>query len=432
MSPMSPTPPPSMAEMLAQSMLSDADIALSRWAACGAMALTGDPDGPPASDPARVALAADGFAATIAHLSGRVGRAVYVDGAALLGERAALAGLTRHGSRSCGGATRLLRASDGWLALTLARADDVQLIDAWLGEPIGVPDDVPVHDWAPIEAAVTRRTRADLVPAATLLGLPCASLGEVSPKCELVGFAATAAGIDRFRVIEGLTVVDLSSLWAGPLCAQLLGQAGARVVKVESSTRPDGARFGPPAFFDLLHAGHRSVSLDFASDDGRRWLRRLIASADIVIEASRPRALVALGASFGALHDAGWRGVWLSITGYGRNDEASHRVAFGDDAAVAGGLVSEAGDAPMFCADAVADPLTGMLAAASVFDCLDRGSSGLIDVSLARTASHVAAGVRRVPLSESTAVTVAPPSARRALDRAASLGAHTDEVLREL
>ena len=219
-----------------------------------------------------------------------------MDGAALLGERAALAGLTCHGSRSCGGATRLLRAGDGWLALALARPDDVELVDVWLGDEMGVPVDVPVEDWGPIEAAIAQRTRADLVATATLLGLPCASLGEVSAASDVVRVAATAAGRDQLRGIDQLTVVDLSSLWAGPLCAQLLGQAGARVIKVESSTRPDGARFGPPEFFDLLHAGHLSVALDFTGDEGRRWLRRLIASADIVIEASRPRALAGLGA----------------------------------------------------------------------------------------------------------------------------------------
>ncbi|GAB2869516.1 CoA transferase [Nocardioides pacificus] len=53
---------------------------------------------------------------------------------------------------------------------------------------------------------------------------------------------------------------------AGPLCAHLLGLDGARVVKVESTTRPDGARRGPAAFFELLHAGHAQLTLDLATD----------------------------------------------------------------------------------------------------------------------------------------------------------------------
>src|SRR5258706_4556795 len=129
---MAPTPPSSMAGYLAEAMAADADAALRRWAACGAMSLTGLADGPPSTDTARVALGADALASLVAELSERIGRSVYVDGAALLSERAAIAGLSRHGSRSCGNATRLLQVSDGWLAVTVARPDDVQLLDAWL------------------------------------------------------------------------------------------------------------------------------------------------------------------------------------------------------------------------------------------------------------------------------------------------------------
>ena len=131
-------------------------------------------------------------------------------------------------------------------------------------------------------------------------------------------------------------VVDLSSMWAGPLCARLLGLAGAQVIKVESADRPDGARAGDRRFFDWLHAGHRSVVVDFRSESGRAALAALLETADVVIEASRPRALAAFGlAPETTPHRDGQ--VWLSITGYGRAE--ADRVAFGDDAAVAGGLV---------------------------------------------------------------------------------------------
>ena len=66
-------------------------------------------------------------------------------------------------------------------------------------------------------------------------------------------------------------MVELGSLWAAPLCGSLLAAAGADVVKVESIGRPDGARRGPPAFFDLLNGGKRSVALDLRpspADDG--------------------------------------------------------------------------------------------------------------------------------------------------------------------
>ena len=84
-------------------------------------------------------------------------------------------------------------------------------------------------------------------------------------------------------------MADLSSLWAGPLCAQLLARAGATVVKVESPNRPDGTRRGEPAFFDWMNSGKLCYAVDFDSDSDA--LRRLLAAADIVIEGSRPAAL---------------------------------------------------------------------------------------------------------------------------------------------
>jgi crotonobetainyl-CoA:carnitine CoA-transferase CaiB-like acyl-CoA transferase len=192
--------------------------------------------------------------------------------------------------------------------------------------------------------------------------------------------------------VAGLHLVDLSSMWAGPLCAQILQAAGAEVTKVESSTRPDGAR-ATPAFFSWLHPpGQATVTLDFASPAGRRELAALIASADVVIEASRPRALEQLGVDADRVEDRRGR-VWLSITGYGRDVPGRDWVAFGDDAAVAGGLVAwdEVGG-PVFCGDAIADPLSGLVGAAAVLRALDAGGGRLIDLALSREAAAAAAG----------------------------------------
>ena len=90
-------------------------------------------------------------------------------------------------------------------------------------------------------------------------------------------------------------VVDLGALWAAPLCAQLLQEMGSRVIKVESSARPDGARAGPSHFFDLMNAGKESVALDLRTATGRSALNDLLIAADIVIESSRPRALEQMG-----------------------------------------------------------------------------------------------------------------------------------------
>src|SRR5699024_4284818 len=124
-----------------------------------------------------------------------------------------------------------------------------------------------------------------------------------------------------------------SALWAGPLCAHVLGLAGARVVKVEIPSRTDGARRGDAEFYRLLHGGHESVALDPSAPDERRALGELVRAADIVIEGSRPRALAGFGLDADAFVAEG--GTWVSITAHGRT---SHRIGFGDDVAASAGL----------------------------------------------------------------------------------------------
>ena len=183
------------------------------------------------------------------------------------------------------GRPRLLPTDDGWMAVSLARPDDVALraglARARCPRRRSVGGDRP-------PPPMHGRAR-ELVERARLLGLPAAVLGEASredrdpPVCDAVGDIEPAA-----TGIGGCTVVELGSLWAGPLCGALLRAAGATVVKVESTARPDGARRGPPAFFDLLNAGKRSVALDLSTVEGVRALTDLVAEADVVIEASRP------------------------------------------------------------------------------------------------------------------------------------------------
>jgi hypothetical protein len=379
------------------------------------MGLTGRDDGPPLQAPPRVEHRLD-------YLQRELGDRLDLDAPALLGERAAIAGLTRHGDRSCGGSTRFVRAVDGWCAVCLARAGDLDAVEAWIGI-------APDHGdpWAAIERAVGSMPSAEVVERGQLVGIPVSSIGR-GPVPSTDDGPIRVANDLASRPIDGALVVDLSSLWAGPLCSHLLQMAGAVVVKVESVHRPDGARLGPGAFFDLLHAGQQAVALDFTADDGRRSLDALLRSADIVIEGSRPRALRQLGITPQRI---GAR-CWISITAYGRTPPWDTMVGFGDDVAVAAGLVARDEGGPLFCADAVADPLAGMTAALAAFDSLARGGRWLVDVSL-----HAAAAVAVDPMDHASWVAASDdaaskPRARAARGTAPALGAHTDDVLREL
>jgi hypothetical protein len=405
------------------------------------MALTGPATGAPRLAPGRVVTRADCLLEALRAAAADPGR-LPDDAGALFGERAAIAGLARNGRISAGGRARLLRTGDAWIALQLARPEDVELLPAWLEID---PERLRESPWPAVATAVLDRPAADLVARARLLGLPAAPVGrraEAPPWLRV-----THAGTPRRPRDGPWRVLDLSSLWAGPLATHLLAGLGARVVKVESAARPDGARLGPAAFFDLLNAGKESVALDLRTPQARASLRRLFAWADLVVESARPRALAQLGFDAEDLLAEHPGLSWLSITGYGRPDPRGTWVAFGDDAAAAGGLVAEDADgAPLFCADALADPLTGLHAAWAAACALRAGGGALLDVSLCGVASDASAGgldpLARVVsdgdgdgdrvVRAGCSAPVAPPRARRPAGRARPLGADTAAVLREV
>jgi crotonobetainyl-CoA:carnitine CoA-transferase CaiB-like acyl-CoA transferase len=367
------------------------------WLESGVVALTGRPDGPPLVPPGRAASVARELAAVLARAAG-----IDVDGAALLAERAAFTGGVRRGVVSVGGACRLLPTADGWAAVSYARPDDRQLLAALIGA------DLDGDVWEPVAAWLRERPGTELAERAALLGLPA---NPVSPGA---GDHPVPAG--TVRPAAGLRVVDFSALWAGPLCAHLLGLGGADVIKVETPDRPDGARAGHPGFYRLLHAGHRSVVLDPRTPRDRAALAALVSGADVVIEASRPRALAGWG-----LGPAMTTATWVSITAAGR---ASPRVGFGDDVAAGAGLVADDGSGPVFCGDALADPLTGLAAAAQA---LTSPPGTLLDVAMAAVVAGTLDGT-----ASTVATRAAPPRTRTPPGPAPETGADTDAVLREL
>ena len=336
---------------------------------------------------------------------------VHVDAAAALTGRAVLLGLHRRGRISAGGATRLMPTREGWWALTLSRPDDIAAIPA-LVEADTVPDD----PWPTVAHWSAHRDAADVVDRAILLDLPAARLGETTAEPPRVTQRGNRVAP---RSAEGLLVADLSSMWAGPLCGQILADAGATVVKVESAARPDGTRAGDQAFYDWVNHGKLSYAVDFDRDHDR--LRALLMAADIVIEGSRPGVLARRGLSPEILPGPDGR-VWLRISGHGPD---SQRAAFGDDAAVAGGLVGTGENGPVFCGDAIADPLTGLESALALAHSLLRGGGEIVEVAM----SAVAASYAMLPItpSQSPAPAASPALPPRSAS-AAALGADNAAV----
>jgi crotonobetainyl-CoA:carnitine CoA-transferase CaiB-like acyl-CoA transferase len=414
------------------------------WAAAGLAALSGDPDGPPWGPPGRLAERVAAVGAVVQLLAACRGTALELDALALLGERAAITGFGRRGRTSVGGSCEIVAASDGWVALNLARPSDVDLL------PALVDGEADAGDWPAVSAALARRRCRDLEARAALLGLPLACWpGPDGPDHDRTRAAAPwriDGQVPRARVRpaggpppdpapERPLVVDLSSLWAGPLASSLLAATGARVIKVEGARRPDGARLGPGAFFDLLNAGKECVALDFDDPRDRDLLDRLVRAADIVIEGSRPRVMAGLGIDPAEVaRTAGT--TWISITGYGREGACGERVAFGDDAAFAAGFTVD--DPPRFLGDAIADPIAGLYAAAVGLAALGGHRGQLVDLSLRGAAAYARGqgGPRAAPYATHDltwmAASTAAPRARARHAAARPFGADTDAVRAEL
>lgn len=320
-----------------------------------------------------------------------------VMGRDLLWERSAELGLRANGQISANCSCRIMTADNGWLGLNLAREEDWGLLNPWLQQ------DGDLSEWGHVEEALIGRDAKALVARGRLMGLPVSFLpgkviAESAGVSEILGGApvfeftsdaqATLRPFNTAQSMSGLKVVDLSVLWAGPLCAHLLHQCGMQVTTVTSCHRPDGAAQGSPTLYKVLHRGHNHLELDFSSQEDLRRLANLLRNADVVIEGSRPRALTALDLDRDSLLPGG-KQLWLSLTAYGRRAPFGDWVGFGDDVALAGGLFCKNKEgSPEFIGDAVADPLSGIFAALAIVKLVQRDASGLLDFSLFAVASH--------------------------------------------
>ena len=386
-----------------------ADIG-SRWALSGAMSLTGESSGPPRQAPMGVTLRMEQLATMIEEMA-----ELSIDGPALLGERAAIAGLTRQGSRSVGGHAQLVESIDKPICINFARPDDLLLIPAWLQE------EIDPNNRKELLSALEKSESEQLMKQADLLGIP---LGVPDIEEHKQPAQLTEGKTSNKRTAKTL-VIEFGSLWASPLCGDLLRRSGCRVIKIESSARPDGARRGPTGFFDLLNGGKESLALDFSDDRSLEFLRKIVKEADVIVEGSRPRALRQLGIDAEKEVEAGK--VWISITGYGRTGPRSKGVAFGDDAAISGGLFLK--DPLSFIADAVADPSAGLLAATFALSALKSGKGWLIDIPLSAVANWML-GTGEIP-EEVAENVVAEPRARKIEISAAKIGQHNSQLKNE-
>jgi crotonobetainyl-CoA:carnitine CoA-transferase CaiB-like acyl-CoA transferase len=201
--------------------------------------------------------------------------------------------------------------------------------------------------------------------------------------------------------LEGVKVLELARVLAGPWCGQMLADLGADVIKVESPDGDDTRQWGPPfigetaAYFHSCNRGKRSVTADFRLAEGRTLVERLVKDADILLENFKTGGLAKYGLDYESLSKINPGLIYCSITGFGQTGPDAHRAGY--DYVVQGmcGVMSLTGDPdgePQKVAVAITDILTGTYACSAALAALHgRKASGkgchidmsLLDVGLA-------------------------------------------------
>ena len=206
------------------------------------------------------------------------------------------------------------------------------------------------------------------------------------------------------KPLQGIKVLDLSRVLAGPWCTQLLADLGAEVLKIERPGAGDDTRhWGPPwhgegenrvaAYFLSCNRGKKSAAIDFAQPEGAALVRRLAQDADVVVENFKVGGLKRFGLDATALRAANPRLVYASITGFGQEGPYADRAGYDFIIQGMGGMMSitgipdgEPGGGPMRAGVAIADLFTGMYTCSAILAALygrERTGEGVhIDLAL--------------------------------------------------
>ncbi len=208
--------------------------------------------------------------------------------------------------------------------------------------------------------------------------------------------------------LDGLRVVELARILAGPWAGQVLADLGAEVIKVESPAGDDTRQWGPPfverdgdvsaAYFHGCNRGKRSIAADFRTSEGQETVRALVAEADIVIENFKVGGLKKYGLDFASLSALNPRLVYCSITGFGQDGPYAHRAGYDYIVQGMSGLMSITGEPdgqPQKSGVAITDLFTGMYAATAILAAIHQrertGRGEHIDLALLDVATAVTA-----------------------------------------
>ena len=261
----------------------------------------------------------------------------------------------------------------------------------------------------------------------------------------------TEPEVSQMTLLEGITVLDVSQVMAGPYCAMLLCDMGARVIKIEppegdSTRRMAGTKGTDSAAFNAVNRGKLSVVLDLRTERGRETLRRLARKADVLIENYRPGVMARLGLDYTSLSADNPRLIYASISGYGQTGPSATKGGFDLVAQGVTGIMSVTGapgGAPVKAGVPLTDLGAGLFALSAILGALHwRSSSGRgqhIDTSLLEAgialsvweATEYFSGGNPEPLGSAHRMS-APYQAFRCSDGYITIGAANDRTFARL
>ena len=222
------------------------------------------------------------------------------------------------------------------------------------------------------------------------------------------------------RPLDGIRVIELARILAGPWAGQTLADLGADVIKVEAPEGDDTRRWGPPflthegeqtaAYFHATNRGKRGITCDFRTPEGQETVRRLIETADVVIENFKLGGLAKYGLDYESLRQINPRLVYCSITGFGQTGPYAPRAGYDFIIQGMAGLMSVTGEPdgqPQKVGVAVTDVFTGIYAATAILAAIVQrsrtGEGQHIDMALMDVATAIMANQSMNYLATGTA-----------------------------
>ncbi|WP_456696178.1 CoA transferase [Aeromicrobium sp. P5_D10] len=268
------------------------------------------------------------------------------------------------------------------------------------------------------------------------------------PPAKTVAPTRRRPSVDRGAALDGVRVLDLTWVLAGPYVTKTLAEHGAEIVKVESFHRKDPTRFSPGmrlrpdagfedgGYFLNFNRNKRSLALNLRTDEGQDLLRRLVPQVDVVVENFSPGVLAKWGLDYPKLRELNPDVVLVSMAGTGQNGPWRDAVTFADTLAAMSGLTAETGRddrAPQGLTFGLGDMVAANSAVVATLDLLGRGAGGHVDLSqLEAMASHLGSALLQSQLPvEASPLAVARVVQTAGDDRWLAVGAVAPDTLRQ-